>query len=106
MELNSQRTGLGHQHGRRSIVLGHQYGPRDVMCKHSISLHILVGHVVKGPRHVMAFSLILLILSVTLPYALWSLTLTKKLLANDKIKASCSTNTLPKHYIKRYKQQK
>ena len=54
----------------------------------------------------MAFSLILLILSVTLPYALWSLTLTKKLLANDKIKASCSTNTLPKHYIKRYKQQK
>ena len=37
MELNSQRTGLGHQHGRRSIVLGHQYGPRDVMCKHSIS---------------------------------------------------------------------
>ena len=54
----------------------------------------------------MAFSLILLILSITLPYALWSLTLTKKLLANDKIKASCSTNTLPKHYIKRYKQQK
>ena len=54
----------------------------------------------------MAFSLILLILSVTLPYALWSLTLKKKLLANDKIKASCSTNTLPKHYIKRYKQQK
>ena len=37
MELNSQRTGLGHQHGRRSIVLEHQYGPRDVMCKHSIS---------------------------------------------------------------------
>ena len=54
----------------------------------------------------MAFSLILLILSITLPYALWSLTLTKKLLANDKIKTSCSTNTLPKHYIKRYKQQK
>ena len=54
----------------------------------------------------MAFSLILLILSITLPYALWSLTLTKKLLTNDKIKASCSTNTLPKHYIKRYKQQK
>ena len=54
----------------------------------------------------MAFSLILLILSITLPYALWSLTLTKKLLANDKIKAYCSTNTLPKHYIKRYKQQK
>ena len=36
MELNSQRIGLGHQHGRRSIVLGHQYGRRDVMGKHSI----------------------------------------------------------------------
>ena len=30
----------------------------------------------------------------------------KKLLVNDKIKAFCSTKTLPKHYIKRYKQQK
>ena len=30
-EFNSQRTGLGHQHGRRFIVLGHQYGCRDVM---------------------------------------------------------------------------
>ena len=30
-ELNSQRIGLGHQHGRRFIVLGHQYGGRDVM---------------------------------------------------------------------------
>ena len=30
-EFNSQRTGLGHQHGRRFIVLGHQYGPRDAM---------------------------------------------------------------------------
>ena len=30
-ELNSHRTGLGHQHGRRFIVLGHQYGRRDVM---------------------------------------------------------------------------
>ena len=30
-ELNSQRIGLGHQHGRRFIVLGHQYGRRDVM---------------------------------------------------------------------------
>ena len=28
---DSQRIGLGHQHGRRSIVLGHQYGRRDVM---------------------------------------------------------------------------
>ena len=30
-KLNSHRTGLGHQHGRRFIVLGHQYGRRDVM---------------------------------------------------------------------------
>ena len=31
---------LGHQHGRRFIILGHQYGRRDVMWKHSIgSLH-------------------------------------------------------------------
>ena len=30
-ELNSQRIGLGHQHGRRFIVLGHQYGHRDVI---------------------------------------------------------------------------
>ena len=30
-ELNSQRIGLGHQHGCRFIVLGHQYGRRDVM---------------------------------------------------------------------------
>ena len=35
-EFNSHRTGLGHQHGRRFIVLGHQYGRRDVMWKHSI----------------------------------------------------------------------
>ena len=35
-ELNSHRTGLGHQHGRRFIVLGHQYGCRDVTWKHSI----------------------------------------------------------------------
>ena len=25
-EINSHRTGLGHQHGRRFIVLEHQYG--------------------------------------------------------------------------------
>ena len=37
-EFNSQRTGLGHQHGRRFIVLEHQYGRRDVMWKHSIDL--------------------------------------------------------------------
>ena len=30
-EFNSQRIGLGHQHGRRFIVLGHQYGRHDVM---------------------------------------------------------------------------
>ena len=35
-ELNSHRTGLVHQHGRRFIVLEHQYGCRDVMCKRSI----------------------------------------------------------------------
>ena len=40
-EFNSQRTGLGHQHGRRFIVLGHQYGHRDVMWKHSIP-HVVV----------------------------------------------------------------
>ena len=36
-EFNSHRTGLGHQHGRRFIVLGHKYGCRDVMWKHTIS---------------------------------------------------------------------
>ena len=30
-EITSHRTGLKHQHGRRSIVLEHQYGRRDVM---------------------------------------------------------------------------
>ena len=30
-EFNSQRIGLGHQHGRRFIVLGHQCGRRDVI---------------------------------------------------------------------------
>ena len=30
-EFNSQRIGLGHQHGCRFIVSGHQYGLRDVM---------------------------------------------------------------------------
>ena len=39
-ELNSQRIGLGHQHGYRFIVLGHQYGRRDVMWKHSIVPHL------------------------------------------------------------------
>ena len=35
-EFNSHRTGLGHQHGHRFIVLRHRYGRRDVMWKHSI----------------------------------------------------------------------
>ena len=35
-EFNSQRVGLGHQHGSRFIVLGHLYGRRDVTWKHSI----------------------------------------------------------------------
>ena len=39
-EFNSQRIGLGHQHGRRFIVLGHQYGRRDVMWKHSIMINV------------------------------------------------------------------
>ena len=30
------RTGLGHKHGRRFIVLGHKYGRYDVMWKHTI----------------------------------------------------------------------
>ena len=30
-EFNSHRISLGHQHGRRFIVLGQQYGCRDVM---------------------------------------------------------------------------
>ena len=35
-EFNSQRIGLGHQHGHCFIVLGHPHGRRDVMWKHSI----------------------------------------------------------------------
>ena len=30
-EFNSHRTGLGHKHGRRFIVLGHKYGRHDVV---------------------------------------------------------------------------
>ena len=33
-EFNSQRIGLGHQHGRRFIVLGHQYGRRSVLVRY------------------------------------------------------------------------
>ena len=36
-EFNSHRTGLGHKHGRRFIVLGHKYGRHDVMWKHTIA---------------------------------------------------------------------
>ena len=32
--------------------------------------------------------------SITLPYTLWNLTLTKKLLVKDKVAGSCATNTL------------
>ena len=34
-KFNSHRTGLGHQHGRRFIVLENQHGGRDVIWKHS-----------------------------------------------------------------------
>ena len=44
-EFNSHGTGLGHQHGRRFIVLGHQYGHRDVMWKHSCLISNRVGWV-------------------------------------------------------------
>ena len=30
-KVNSHRTGLKHQHGRRFIAFEHQYGRRDVM---------------------------------------------------------------------------
>ena len=43
-QFNSQRIGLGHQHGCRFIVLGHQYGRRDVMWKHSIDGRFSKGH--------------------------------------------------------------
>ena len=35
-ELNSQRIGFVHQHGRCFIVLEHQYGCHDIMCMRSI----------------------------------------------------------------------
>ena len=35
-EFNSHRTGLGHKHGRRFIVLGHKYGSHNVMWKPTI----------------------------------------------------------------------
>ena len=42
-EINSHRTGLGHQHGRRFIVLEHQYARRDVMWKRSKKRHELIN---------------------------------------------------------------
>ena len=70
---NSQRTGLGHQHGRRFIVLGHQYGRRDVMWKHSIvaTLHLfnasckIMQHIllpiflvfISSPRGIISFNI-------------------------------------------------
>ena len=38
----------------------------------------------------------MLLLPITLSYVLWNLTLTNKLLVNDKITASCPTKILPK----------
>ena len=46
-EFNSQRTGLGHQHGHRFIVLGHQYGRRDVMWKYSTLMRSAVKPLLK-----------------------------------------------------------
>ena len=37
-KFNSHRIGLGHQHGRRFIVLRHQHGGSDVIWKPSIRL--------------------------------------------------------------------
>ena len=54
-EFNSHRTGLGHQHGRRFIVLGHQYGRRDVMWKHSI-LYLWDTSITKSSLKHMTFS--------------------------------------------------
>ena len=50
-EFNSQKIGLGHQHGRRFIVLGHQYGRRDVMWKHSITTSCSIR-----PYEILAFT--------------------------------------------------
>ena len=40
-EFNSHRIGLGHQHGRRFIVLWHQYGRRDVIILWWVVLKLL-----------------------------------------------------------------
>ena len=42
-EFNSQRTCLGHQHGRGFIVLGHQYGHLDVMWKNVLNLYTFLA---------------------------------------------------------------
>ena len=44
-EYNSQRIGLGHQHGYCFIVLGHQYCRRDVTWKHSIRERLCMNRV-------------------------------------------------------------
>ena len=44
-EFNSHRTGLGHQHGRRFIVLGHQYVRRFIVLGHQHGRRFIVlGH--------------------------------------------------------------
>ena len=44
-ESNSQRTGLGHKHGRRFIVLGHQHGRRFIVLGHQHGRRFIVlGH--------------------------------------------------------------
>ena len=51
--FNSQRIGLGHQHGRRFIFLGHQYGRRDVTWKHSVMQNAAIvcyKHWERNPR--------------------------------------------------------
>ena len=49
-EFNSHRTGLGHQHGRRFIVLGHQYGRRDVISFSCIIyVNMIIFSILFGP---------------------------------------------------------
>ena len=70
----------------RNIVLGHLSGPRDSIPACSVSS--------------------LFILLITRLSSLRTLTLAKKLLANDKIIAYCQTISSQKHYIKSSKQWK
>ena len=60
-EFNSHRTGLGHQHGRRFIVLGHKYGRHDVMWKW-IALNRGLGYnIVSIFRVILAIIIIIII---------------------------------------------